>query len=398
MSEQDASRRLRVLGALLAAFAIVPLIGAVNATLTKPVVVVYPLTVGSGMDAEAGASVAVLLAQKIGQAGDVIFKPYPPGTKRQDFQTAAAAIGADYYITGFLTPLGDEVSLVTQIVFVSSGTVVTSSTSLVKTYGDAGNQADYLHDAILHHAGRALAALDRPPTNDTPAPKPEKDEANLSGLFKHKKKTPATPTPEPTGPRPTTAPAPRRTQAPQSVAQAAPSTPRPTARPTARPTPRPAPTPSPAAAQVAAITAPTAVPLGNPVVRLKTGAAALVLDVAGDDDAALDGYARDAFVGALQRGGVAAESLPANPAELPKRAGEYCAAAFGAKTLYVPKLTIDRGSDGHANGVSLDVTSYDCAGNQTGRQQSHARAGRNLNAALDYVASATVSGFTFATR
>ena len=408
------SARLRLLGALLAALAVVPLIGAVNTTLTKPIVIVYPLTVGSGMEAEAGASVAVLLAQKLAQYNDVVVKPYPPGTKRQDFLTAAAAAGADYYVTGFLTPLGDEASLVVQIVSVASGTVVLSNTALVKTYGDAGAQSEFLHNAILHHAGRALASLDKPPTSDTPAPNPSaKDEANVSnvlGLFKHKKKAEATPTPEsgdvtppaqtaqilpvPT-PRvtrtPRATPTPRPTHAPavERVAQAAP--------PTARPTPRPTPTLPPAAAQVAAV-AGTPLPLGNPVPHLMTGASALVLVVTGGDDAHLDAYEQDAFVAALERGGVPAESLPANPAELPKRAGEYCAAAFGAKTLYVPKLTVDRNADGSPSNVTLDVTSYDCSGNPISHQQSHVRTGRNVNAALDYVASATVSGFTFPTR
>jgi hypothetical protein len=151
--------------------------------------------------------------------------------------------------------------------------------------------------------------------------------------------------------------------------------------------------------QVAVIGAEKPLPLGLPVARLKTGATALVLDVTGGVDAALDGYAQDALVAALQRGGVAAASLPANPAELPTRAGEYCAAAFGTKTLYVPKLTVDRNADGHPNGVELDVTTYDCGGAPTGRQQTRARAGRGgVNAALDFAASAAVSGFTFANQ
>jgi hypothetical protein len=129
-----------------------------------------------------------------------------------------------------------------------------------------------------------------------------------------------------------------------------------------------------------------------------TGASALVLDVTGGDDAHLSAYAQDAFVAALERGGVAAESLPANPAELPKRAAEYCAAAFGAKTLYVPKLSVDRNADGNPSSVTLDVTSYDCSGNPISHQQSHVRTGHSVNAALDYVASATVSGFTFPTH
>src|ERR1700693_5322880 len=106
------------------------------------VVVVCPLTVSSGADPEAGASIAVAIAQRLAISGGISVKPYPPGIQRTDFQTAAEKLGADYYISGFLTPLGDQISMVTQIVNVASGTIITSSTAFVKTYADAAGLTD----------------------------------------------------------------------------------------------------------------------------------------------------------------------------------------------------------------------------------------------------------------
>ncbi|MBD5606660.1 MAG: hypothetical protein IAI48_16450 [Candidatus Eremiobacteraeota bacterium] len=155
-----------------------------------PVVVVYPFTVsGNTTVAGAGGNVAVLLAEKLQALGGVEVKPFTPGTERRDYLTAAQKQNADYYVSGFLTPIGSEVSLITQVVSIYGGTVVWSNTSTIRTYADALAEASDLHEAILRHAGRSLSSLGAPPPASTPEA-PTKDAAgvNLSKAFgRHRK-------------------------------------------------------------------------------------------------------------------------------------------------------------------------------------------------------------------
>ncbi len=410
-------RSLHLAFALIFALGTIPLLGAVT-ILAPPVVVVFPLTVGSGGEPEAGSNIAVLLAQRLAQAGGVDVKPYPPGTQRPEFLTTARSMNADYYVTGFLTPLGEQVSLITQVVSVASGTIIASNTALVKTYNEAAGQADTLREEILHHAGRALASIGSAP-RETPAPTkpPEKTSGNVSGLFKRKKKTASTPAPSPSegGERvvqATAKPAPRTTSASRatSAPRAATSVPRP---PTARTTPTPRPvavrTPRPTtpptrltasatgAPLVAALRTPR--PSGAPIARLALAASVLVVSVAGDDDPALDAYAQDAMVSTLQHSGTAAGALPIGVDELPARAREACAAAFGARTIYAPTLSLDRDRDGNPNTVELDVVAYDCGGAVAGRQHARARIGRSGATAATNAAVADIIGaFAFANQ
>ena len=367
---------------------VVPFFGAISA-LPPPVVVVYPLTASGGADPETGASIAVTIAQRLSVGGTILVKPYPPGTQRADFRNAASALGADYYISGFLTPLGDQTSMVTQVVSVASGTVITSSTAFVRTYADAAAQAESLHDAILRHAGRALASLDAPP-RQTPAPNPsEKNEANISGLFKKKKKSAPAATPTPVGASDaTSAPAKRVAQAVPTPSRApATAAPRRTPRPTQPPSPPPTQRPTSAPAPLAAVTEKT-------LAKLKLAATVLVLDVAGDADAALSSYAQDSLVNAIGRRGTTVAALPADPSGLPGRAREFCALAFGAKTLYAPTLTFDLDRNGAPSDVELDIISYDCGGNITGRQHARAHIGnRGAQTAVDRATADAVGAF-----
>jgi len=385
------------------------LLGAIGAA-QQPVVVVYPLTVSSGADPEAGASIAVTLAQKLATAGGISVKPYPPGIQRADFQTAAQKLGADYYVSGFLTPLGDQISMVTQIVNVASGTIITSSTAFVKTYADAAAQAEPLREAILRHAGRAYSVLDNPP-RETPSPKPaEKNEANLTGLgalFKKKNKAPAaTPSPAASSLAAGGSPLPARvvqataapTKAPQrAVARATPTprpvpTPRRTAVPTVATAPLDGASPNPLATSTPRIGA-------GALVKLNIAASILVLVADGDADSTFAGSTQDSLVNAIARGGTSVAPLPAQASDLPARAREFCGLAFGAKTIYAPTLTFDRDSNGTPTDVELDVLAYDCGGNVAGRQHARARIGnRSMQNAIDRAAAEVVGAFAFATQ
>jgi len=393
----------RVLAVALAACCCLPFLGATSG-LPPPVVVVYPLSASGGADPEAGASIAVVLAQRLATDGAIVVKPYPPGTQRVDYLTAAQKLNADYYVSGFLTPLGDQISMVLQVVSCSSGTVIFSNGAFVKTYADAAAQAETLQLAILRHAGRALAILDAPP-RETPAPKaPEKNEANLSGLFKKKKKAAPAATPTP-GETSAAAAAPQPTRLARATPPPRAPESRPTAAPRVVPTPRPAPRPTnaPSAAAVAIepaiVTPATPRPNASTLARLRLAASILVLDVAGDADPALASYAQDSMVGAIGRSGTTVAGLPADPADLPTRAREFCALAFGSKTLYAPTLTFDKDANGNTTDVELDVISYDCGGNVTGRQHSRAHVGnRGLQAAVDRAAADAAGALAFASQ
>ncbi len=214
--------RLRSLGlaAVVAQFAVVvalaivalPLLGAADLR-PAPIVIVYPLTLTGGTNPEAGANLAVLMSTKMASGGGVNVIPYPPGTERSDFLSAARRANADYYVTGYLTPLGTDVSMLAQVVSCYSGTVIYSTTTMVRTYAEAASQADILREAILRHAGRGQS-LEQPPPTSTPAPSASAKQEGLtnltSGLFHHKKAAPS-PSPSPT---PSTTPVAAPTVAP----------------------------------------------------------------------------------------------------------------------------------------------------------------------------------------
>ena len=120
-----------LLFALAAIFVAGPAVAAVSA-LPAPVVVVYPLSVTGSTDPDAGARLALLFATQLVQEGGITIKPPEPGAKREDYLQAAKDLNADYYITGYVTPVGDSVSLVDQVVSTYSGIVVWSNTTEIR--------------------------------------------------------------------------------------------------------------------------------------------------------------------------------------------------------------------------------------------------------------------------
>jgi len=141
----------------------------------------------------------VLFAQQMSENGVQVVPP-PPGTQRTDFLTAARKLGCDYYITGFLTPLGAEVTVVEQIVSTTSGTVIGSNSAELLTYADASGQGSLLANLVRRHAERALAPLNDNGVASTPEPKesgPQTSLSKLGNIFKRKSKAAPTATPSP---------------------------------------------------------------------------------------------------------------------------------------------------------------------------------------------------------
>src|SRR5947209_16837435 len=99
---------------------------AVTPTPALPVLIIYPFQVNGDADKTSGAKLAALFAGQMQTAGGLAIKPLATtvGIARADYLTNAIKSGADYYVSGYLTPLGDEVALVEQVVSTSSGAIV----------------------------------------------------------------------------------------------------------------------------------------------------------------------------------------------------------------------------------------------------------------------------------
>jgi TolB-like protein len=226
---EAANVRRRVL-ALFAVFMAFTLLAAAPpaSILATPVLIVYPFSAnGSDVSKEAGSRLAITIATQIANLGGVTVKPATPGVERQNYLDAARSAGADYYIAGFATPLGDGVSVVEQLVSSQTGIIVFSNTAQVRTYGDAAGQGDVLREALLHHQMRNLGAYAAPPRPaNTPTPAAALGsgaQADLGRLFGRKQQRGAGPAPSPSAspqPRPSVAVA-RVTPAPPANAVAA---------------------------------------------------------------------------------------------------------------------------------------------------------------------------------
>jgi hypothetical protein len=350
--------------------AAIPLLGAAELGLAAPIVVVYPLTAtGDVGSPQTGANIATALANKLASLGGITVKPFVSGTTRQQFLTAALSENADYYITGYLTPLGSEVSVLEQVVSTRSGSIVYSTTAFAKTYADAIGPADNLREAILHHAGRGMASLDAPPPSPSAEPIVNSGgNVNIMKAFSRKRKA----TPSATG---SPAPAPQAAASPAPAAQAASAT--------------VAPTP---AARVA---------LAAPTAHVPAAARQLVIATAGSADPVVRDYASHSLSSALSAKGIANSLLPVNASDVAAHAGDLCGASAAAG-FYATTLAIEPAAGKHAHGpsVRLDVTAYDCRGTATGHETGTASSGSHgtVASAIDAAAATVASALAKPSR
>jgi len=169
-------------------FGVPMLAAAPSSLLIKPKVIVYPFQAGNGsIDREATSRLATMIATEMANTGKVTVIPPPPGTERKDFLTTARAADADYYITGYVTPLGDGVSIVEQVVGATSGIVVYSQSAQLSTYADVNGQGDQLAQFLSIDANRQLSSIGTPPPAPSPTPQPaggaQANLGSLRGLF-----------------------------------------------------------------------------------------------------------------------------------------------------------------------------------------------------------------------
>lgn len=158
-----------------------------------PVVLVYPFDVQTGADPKIGMAIAQILAQEMIAAGGITVPPVPQGVKRADFLENAHATHADFYISGYVTPVGDSAAVVEQVVSVESGVILFSQTAQVSSVADVASQSLLARAQILTFVGRGTQSVETQPAN-TPAPSATNGAkvpiqglgAIVNSVFKHK--------------------------------------------------------------------------------------------------------------------------------------------------------------------------------------------------------------------
>jgi hypothetical protein len=165
-------------------------------------VLVYPFDVQTGADQKIGTAIAEIIAQEMSAAGSLIVLPVPTGIKRENFLENAREQHADFYISGYVTPVGDAAAVVEQVVSVDSGVIRFSQTAQVQSVSDVASQSLQARSEILALLGRGTPSMQQAPSNSTPAPKSSNGaQVQLKGInaivdsvFHHRG---ATPTPSP---------------------------------------------------------------------------------------------------------------------------------------------------------------------------------------------------------
>ena len=132
-------------------------------------VLIYPFDVQTGVDTKIGFAIASILAQEMAAAGGITVLPVPVGVKRTDFLDTARTQHADFYISGYVTPVGDSAAVVEQVVSVDSGVILFSQTAQVQSVADVASQSLLARAQILAFVGRGTQNIQTQNTN-TPAP------------------------------------------------------------------------------------------------------------------------------------------------------------------------------------------------------------------------------------
>ncbi|HEV3091657.1 MAG TPA: hypothetical protein VGX91_09510 [Candidatus Cybelea sp.] len=171
-----------------------------------PVVLIYPFEVQTGADPKLGIAIAQILAQEMVAAGGISVPAIPSGVKRADFLETARGAKADFYISGYVTPVGDSAAVVEQVVSVESGVILFSQTAQVSSVADVASQSLLARQQILAFLGHGTENV-QPQASNTPAPTSTNGaKMPISGLgtivdsvFKHKGGgATRAPSPEPT--------------------------------------------------------------------------------------------------------------------------------------------------------------------------------------------------------
>src|SRR5581483_2871853 len=135
----------------------------------QPVVMIYQFDVETGADARIGYAIAQILGQEMVAAGGITVPPVPKDVKRADFLQYARDAHADFYISGYVTPVGDSAAVVEQVVSVESVVILFSQTAQVASVADVASQSLLARSQILSFVGRGTQNVNTQASN-TPAP------------------------------------------------------------------------------------------------------------------------------------------------------------------------------------------------------------------------------------
>ncbi|HEY2555101.1 MAG TPA: hypothetical protein VGI15_07610 [Candidatus Cybelea sp.] len=134
-----------------------------------PVILIYPFDVQTGADPKIGIAIAQISAQEMASAGGLEVPPIPQGVKRANFLDYARSQKADFYISGYVTPVGDTAAVVEQVVSVDSGVILFSQTAQVQSVADVASQSLLARTQILAFTGRETQNVETQ-ASSTPAP------------------------------------------------------------------------------------------------------------------------------------------------------------------------------------------------------------------------------------
>jgi hypothetical protein len=149
-----------ILGALtFCAIALTLVAGRALAAPAAPVVTVYPLTISGAGDPEAGERIALIIASDLHATGSVETRKASTEVAREAYLETARKLGADYYLSGFVSMISGELSIVEQLVSTRNNTTVWSNNARLASYDDAKAQGELVRAAVIGHEGRAPAAF-----------------------------------------------------------------------------------------------------------------------------------------------------------------------------------------------------------------------------------------------
>lgn len=171
-----------------------------------PTVVIYPFETPSDLDPRTGRAIAQIYSQVLSESGGLKVLAIPSNIKREDWTKFAHSEHADYYVSGFVQPIGNIAAIVARVVDVSSEIAIFSQTTEIQNVPDVAAQALNTRTVIMQAAG-----VDRPQqvvqstTKATPTPRNTEGASynvnsvlsGVGGLFKRGSKTTAAATPAP---------------------------------------------------------------------------------------------------------------------------------------------------------------------------------------------------------
>ncbi len=159
-----------------------------------PLVIVFPFDTSTDIKAGTGEAAAQVFVRQMNAEGGVDTIQGPPSVKRADFLQYARTINAAYYLSGYMTPLADGVSLVEQVVSTRSGAIVFGQTAQISSIEDATAQATYIHDGLIAREKQLADAYNEAQGQATPTPSNGSNEAKadigkglgaIANLFRH---------------------------------------------------------------------------------------------------------------------------------------------------------------------------------------------------------------------